>query len=227
MNPWRIVEFSELDSTQDEQRRRLEQGVDVDRLVIRAAVQTGGRGQRGRDWHSGLGGSWQTAALKGAALPASSLFMGVGIAAALNGASGAEAQLKLKWPNDLLLQGRKVAGILCEASRGHLLVGVGVNVGNAHPAFAASLGGLELEQVHALVLQGIDAGWRLMQDEPANLEREFAPLDALAGKTLGFERGGVTHTGVADGIDKEGRLRLITAAGVLMVDSAVSLRPVQ
>lgn len=224
---WRIEEHAELDSTQDELRRRLESGENVERLVIRAAVQTAGRGQRSRDWQSDDGGSWQTAALKGHALPAASLFMAIGIARQLNSALDPERQLNLKWPNDILLAGRKVAGILAEYSRGHLLVGVGVNVNNRHPATAAPLSPLPLDQVHTLVLEGVAQGWHMMHEESGLLAAEYRKLDSLHGKQLQFSRAGVHHVGTADGVDLSGRLRLDTGKDVMLVDSAVSLRPVQ
>lgn len=222
---WLIEEFKEIDSTQDELRRRLGSGQDVHRLVIRAGVQTRGRGQRSRDWASVSGGSYQSAALKGPALPASSLFIALGVARQLNAALPLQPLL-LKWPNDIRLKsGAKVAGVLCEYSRGHLLVGVGVNVANEPPAGAAAVPGLGLDDVNRLVLSGIEAGWRLMQDSPEELPAAYARLDSLHGQLLRFERGGRIMEGTAAGITAAGQLRLVGPEGETVVDSALALSP--
>ena len=223
---WRVEEFRELDSTQDELRRRLDAGQDIDGLVLRAGVQTGGRGQRARDWQSGEGGSWQSAALLGHALPASSLFVAICVARQLNSALSGTGVM-LKWPNDILLDGLKVAGILCEYTRRHLLVGVGVNVSNEVPEGAGTLGQLELDQVHRLVLDGISAGWQMMHLRAEQLAAAYAELDSLRGRELEFSRAGESYRGIASGVDLVGRLRLETAQGIRLLDSVSSLKQVQ
>lgn len=247
---WRIKEFDELPSTQDLLRERLQAGIDVHGLVLRAAVQTAGRGRRARDWASSRGGSWQTAAvsLDGESVhPASALFVGIGIISVIAGnpgvatriAAGADGsvqgatrvaadvpgpppRLALKWPNDLLWDGLKAGGILCEAVRGHLLVGVGLNVANAVPAGAARLDFLALDEAQGLVLDGIARGIELMRGDPAELPRAFATWDALAGRRLRVEQGGRVLEGTGAGVDAHGRLQLLADRGTtLAVDSGV------
>src|SRR5690554_639511 len=110
MLSWRIEEHASLASTQDELRKRLNAGNEVAGLVIRAARQSAGRGQRARDWFSAEGGSWQSAALRGSVSPGVALFMGIGIAQAFQPVLDPD-RLLLKWPNDLLYRGRKAGGI--------------------------------------------------------------------------------------------------------------------
>ena len=220
---WRIEHYPSLDSSQDELRRRLDAGADIHGLAVRVDVQTAGRGQRARDWSSAAGGSWQSAALRGNAHPASPLFIALGLAGTLRQLPGA-AGLRLKWPNDLLLQGRKFGGVLCEASRGYLLIGVGINVRNEPPPDATRLGEAEPGQVHSLVLDGITAGWRLMREQPGLLPEAWAEYDALYGQKLQLERAGVQLSGTARGVDLSGRLKLRTAEGELLLDSAAGLR---
>ena len=220
---WRVERFGQLSSTQDELKRRLQSGEPVDGLVIRAAEQTAGRGQRQRDWLSGAGGSWQSAALKGPVLPAAGLFIAIGVAQALNSALAGN-RLQLKWPNDLLLGGKKAGGLLCENSSGHLLAGVGVNVHNEVPPGAARLEELEPSVVDELVLRGISAGWQLMHSNSSELAALWASLDALAGQQLVLRWRDTTISGTAAGIDPTGRLRLLTAAGEKLLDSAAELR---
>jgi len=130
--------FEELDSTNAEARRRAEAGA-AGPVWITAAVQTAGRGRRGRSWSTQRGN-----------LAASLLFVTdkapteaaqVSFIAALAAADLAEACLgpgvgRLKWPNDLLVHGRKAVGILIESgarSDGRLwmVVGIGVNLAHA------------------------------------------------------------------------------------------------
>lgn len=216
---WRVERHAQLPSTQDELKARLEAGADVHGLVIRADSQSAARGQRRRDWLSGTGGSWQSAALRCPLVPAATLFIGIHVADALN-ARLPGAPLRLKWPNDLLQDGRKTAGILCEYSSGHLVAGVGVNVANEVPDGATRLSGLDPETVHGLVLEGIRRGVMAMLEEPETLEADFARLDAFRGRRL--SGGGLE--GEAAGVTPDGRLRLLTAEGVTLLSSAAGLR---
>ena len=113
----------------------------ADRTVVIAEAQSAGRGRRGRTWHDEPGASLLTSIilrphLAPTRLPMLSLVAGIAVAEALERVAGLAP--RLKWPNDVLVDGRKLAGILLEASAGgsgaidHLVVGVGVNVA-AHP----------------------------------------------------------------------------------------------
>lgn len=210
--PWRVETHALLGSTQDELKERLRAGEPVSGLVIRAERQAAGRGRRRRDWLSGKGGSWQSAAFSCPLRPAATLFIGIRVTDALRSLPGG-APLRLKWPNDILLQGRKVAGILCEYSGGHLLTGVGVNVANEVPSGAARLPETDLEAVHDAVLRGIREGVGMMFGQPEALQAEFDRLDAQRGQLLTFGE----LRGHADGVSPDGRLRLLTPAGLTLV----------
>ena len=105
-------------------------------LLVVADTQTAGRGRSGRPWHSPPGaGVWLAALLRPRARPfTGALAVRVGLAVADAIAEVAPGSSPwLKWPNDVLVAGRKAAGILCEArwtgaSQGWVAVGVGVNV---------------------------------------------------------------------------------------------------
>lgn len=110
--------------------------------VVIAEEQTAGRGRSGRTWRSPAGGVWLGLLIRPPAPPFGALSLRVGLILAdvvddlLDGRSAARAQLK--WPNDVLLDGRKLAGILCEGRwQGEALqwlgVGIGVNVANDVP----------------------------------------------------------------------------------------------
>lgn len=207
---WRVETHDSVDSTHDLLQQRVAAGEDCHGLVIRAATQTAGRGQRRRDWLSGRGGSWQSAALRTTPPPGVTLRIGIGIVRAL-----AVPGMQLKWPNDLMLDGRKAGGILTGSSRGHLLTGVGINVGNEVPAGAGRVG-LPLETVNQAVLDGIIAGLALER-----LSDSFAACDWLLGRRISVAQGGREVKGEAAGIDADGRLVVRTLSGPVLVESGV------
>ncbi len=113
----------------DEARSRLEAGVSPP-FAITARQQTGGRGRRGARWHSPTGGVWLTAVIEEPpAPPPFAVLVPLAVRDAIIEACGVEPErLEVKWPNDLLLDGKKVSGTLCERTHdGVLLVGIGVN----------------------------------------------------------------------------------------------------
>jgi BirA family biotin operon repressor/biotin-[acetyl-CoA-carboxylase] ligase len=123
-------------STQDLAHELAEQGAPAG-TVVTAEEQTGGRGSRGRAWGSPRGGLWLSVVLRpptARSVEVLSLRLGLAVAGALEEAAALRG-LALKWPNDLLLGGRKVGGILCEArwqgaTLSWVAVGVGLNVRN-------------------------------------------------------------------------------------------------
>ncbi len=222
---FRIESFEELASTQVELRRRLEAGEAVDGLVVRAKRQTQGRGRRGRTWMSAEGGSYQTLAVRDPAPPVlgrggSAVAVAVGMAAAF---AGYGVRLQVKWPNDLHYRGRKLGGVLTEYVRGHLLVGVGINVANEPPEGGIALRGWDLEGVHGAVLAGIQAGLDGWLDRPGELPQRFAAVDALARTEVRLAVGDGEVRGRAAGIDADGALRVETAEGPVLVRTGTVL----
>ena len=136
---FRLMRFERVSSTMDVVHELAEQGAAAGTMVI-AGEQLTGRGARGRTWHSPPGGLWMSVLYRPpvlGALEVISLRVGLALANALD--PFAPAPLQLKWPNDLILLGRKVGGILCEArwqggEPGWVAVGVGLNVRNQVPA---------------------------------------------------------------------------------------------
>jgi BirA family biotin operon repressor/biotin-[acetyl-CoA-carboxylase] ligase len=115
---------------------------DHDFLLVTAETQTAGRGTRGRPWQSPAGNVYLTVALHRRHLPSERLRLfpleaGLALWEAVSPLlpPGGRGNLRLKWPNDLLWDGRKTAGMLLEAAADHVFVGVGVNVAEA-PAIA-------------------------------------------------------------------------------------------
>ncbi len=210
----KIKSFGSVSSTQDLMRQRLINGEEVHGSVIRAAIQTAGRGQRTHNWQSSLGGSYQTLAIKDNEClmlqrPYVALPMAIGLASVF-GNNG--IQLGIKWPNDLYYKGKKVAGILCEYLKGHLLIGVGVNVNNEVPKGAISLAGLNIRIVNNVVLEGLLYGVDFIA-RATPLPKAFARFDVLYGQEISVEFQGELKFGIAKGINEDGFIKLKTKEG--------------
>ena len=126
--------FKELSSTQEVAKKLAAQGC-AEGTVVVAEKQTKGRGRIGREWVSPMGGVWLSIVLRPEIPPQHSqritLVTGVAVAKTIRKLYGLDA--KIKWPNDVLVNGYKVCGILVEASGeadriNYMVVGVGVNL---------------------------------------------------------------------------------------------------
>lgn len=142
---YRLHSHDSLDSTQDEAKRLARQGA-PDGTLVTATRQTAGRGRRTRPWASPPGNLYLSLVLRPDCPPARAAQLGFVATLALGGAAEAllpaGTDLRYKWPNDVLVEGRKVAGILLESSLlpsggvDWVILGVGVNVA-VHPDDAA------------------------------------------------------------------------------------------
>ncbi|MBQ7447205.1 MAG: biotin--[Eubacterium sp.] len=130
-----ILSFDEIDSTNNEVKRRAEAGAGHGLLAV-SEVQTAGRGRMGRPWSSPAGsGIWMSLLLRPALAPIQAsgltLVMALAVREAIVTMTGAACGIK--WPNDIVSEGRKVCGILTEMSAepdriNHIVIGVGINV---------------------------------------------------------------------------------------------------
>ena len=136
---WRLEHHTSLPSTMDRARALAGEG-DPGNLVVWADEQTAGRGRQGRGWQSPPGNLYATLLLRPEQSPAAAARLGFVAGLAMAAAAAAwlpNERVSLKWPNDLMVDGRKCAGILLEASGGierldWLLLGSGVNLAT-HP----------------------------------------------------------------------------------------------
>lgn len=129
--------FDEIDSTNTKAKELAEQGYPSGTLIV-ADRQIAGRGRRGRSWDSPAGiGIFMTLLLKPDINPNNAsmltLVAALATAQAISDVTGAEA--KIKWPNDIVINGKKVCGILTEMSAqfdyiNHIVIGIGINVHN-------------------------------------------------------------------------------------------------
>lgn len=135
-----LIELEAVDSTMDEARRRAEQGEDEapDGTLIWAKEQTKGRGRRGREWVSPRGNFYASLILRPEVPLAEAAQLGFVAGIAIYDTIGELCEpgyeCRLKWPNDILLNGRKVGGILLESKAGadvhpeYVILGTGINL---------------------------------------------------------------------------------------------------
>jgi BirA family biotin operon repressor/biotin-[acetyl-CoA-carboxylase] ligase len=227
-----IEALDEVDSTNAEARRRAEAGA-AGPLWITARRQTAGRGRRGRAWETGAGNlaaTYLAHTLRPPGEAAQISFVAALAVADLAAAFVPAALVSLKWPNDPLIAGRKTAGILVESGphpAGGLWLAVGCGVNLATPpdnperpaaAFAQHMHGPPPPPLEALaVLAESFERWRDVWDRlgfPPIAEAWTARAHGL-GQTCTARLPTETITGIAEGLDSDGALRLRTGPGVV------------
>ena len=211
--------YAELDSTNEEARRLAEAG-EPGPLWIMAERQTSGRGRRGRAWISPEGNLAATLLLRPGAPQAMTgqLSFAAALAAADTAAHFApHASIAVKWPNDVLADGRKLAGILLEGGSGWLAIGIGLNLaahpdGTEFPATSlAQLGIVVPSPAQALtVLAARFAHWYdvWVQGGFGSLRMQWLARAKGVGGPIRARLPHETREGVFEGIDADGALLL-------------------
>lgn len=130
----RFIQLETVGSTQDEARALYRKG-ERGPLWVRADAQTSGRGRRDRSWVSRIGNLYTTLLIPNDCPPAESALHGFATSLAIARTLGSYHPSKavtLKWPNDVLIGGAKVSGLLVEREPEALLIGIGINL-TSHP----------------------------------------------------------------------------------------------
>jgi BirA family biotin operon repressor/biotin-[acetyl-CoA-carboxylase] ligase len=225
-------------STNDDLKRAAREGAPHGSVLL-ASEQSSGRGRLGREWSSPRGGVYASMLLRPAMplvqVAAVPLAVGLGVAWCLDeiGAGGA----RLKWPNDVWLEGRKVAGVLVESSAEAdsvewLVVGVGLNVrrpeqsraerGHPDAAYVEDYASASVPAAAAALLDGVARAWeRFAVEGFAGLSAEYEERSALTDRSVRVldREGREQVAGVCAGVDEQGRLLVGTAEGVVPVAS--------
>ena len=237
----------QIDSTNSELMRRAKAG-QLKPVLLVAERQTAGRGRLGRQWHSGApnGNSAIKAETSGGTFSALTFSLGLPLApqnwSGLSRAVGVSVAqslhpgLRLKWPNDIWLQDRKLGGILIETGSfgdvRYVVIGIGINIaprdatglstppawlGEVQPAMDA---GQALQRIAAPLVRAV----QMFEAQGfAPFQARFNALDVLAGRAVVCSDG---TTGEARGADATGALLVQTASGLRKITSAeVSVRP--
>ena len=227
--------FEQTTSTNDVIERLARDGV-KEGAVVFAESQTKGRGRLGRTWMSpARKGLWFSVLLRPELRPQETTRLTVASAAALRRAIQAETglQAEIKWPNDILIGGRKVAGILTELSAEpdrvkHVILGIGVDVNLGANEFPAELRktatSLRIEAGRAIsrpelattVLRELDHDYvRVSGNIFAVVADEWEAHCTTIGRAVTIEAGGRRVRGRAESLDDDGALLLRTEHGHL------------
>uniref|UniRef100_A0A7C3UCW7 Biotin--[acetyl-CoA-carboxylase] ligase n=1 Tax=Geoglobus ahangari TaxID=113653 RepID=A0A7C3UCW7_9EURY len=201
--------FDEIDSTNRFAKT-------VDQAVVVAKKQLQGRGRLGRRWESPDGGLYMSISLNLnvpiGEIPKVTLITGLAVCRALK-----EFDARIKWPNDILIKGKKVSGILCEfvgeELSAKIIVGIGVNVKNEIPPYlrdkAASLGTLSINEVFTRIISEIGILLeRFEKGEWSKILSELKELMDTIGKRVTVRIANNEYSGVAIDIDEDGALIL-------------------
>jgi BirA family biotin operon repressor/biotin-[acetyl-CoA-carboxylase] ligase len=217
-------------------------------LVLVAETQTAGRGRLGRAWSTPPRAALACSVLLRPAVPPSArawlpLLTGIAVAAALRAEAGVTASLK--WPNDVLVADRKIAGILAEAHGDAIVAGVGLNVTltaaelpvpTATSLLLERAACLDRERLLAAMLTelaGRYTAWAAGPDPTAALRAECLRAESVRAESVRAEYlrwcvtvgrevrvelpGGARLTGTATDVDTTGRLAVRTASGTTLV----------
>jgi BirA family biotin operon repressor/biotin-[acetyl-CoA-carboxylase] ligase len=224
-----LIVLDTIDSTNDEAMRQLAAGRPTPFAVL-ARRQTKGRGRFGRVWHSDSRDNlYASFAFRPEADPARmqtfTLWMGVNVCELIHNIGGVSPGLK--WPNDLLFQGRKAGGMLTEARIDadrirELVFGLGLNVNSPADAWPRDLGRqaislaeatgapIDLNRLAAALVGRVLLAWRTFAEggHPDTFATLWHRYDLLRGQSIALLEGPRRHTGVVTGIDDEGALML-------------------
>jgi len=208
--------------------------------VLAAEVQTAGRGRLDRRWTSPPRAALSfSVLLRPDGVPAVArgwipLLAGVAVAAGLRAQAGLDA--RLKWPNDVLVGGAKIAGILAEQAGDAIVLGTGINVTTRRDelpvpdatSVALAGGAPDREQLLVAVLGELETWYRRWVaaaaagpgGDPAGLRAEYLRLSATIGQQVQVSMpGGKLVTGRAGDLDATGRLVVETASGPVPVSA--------
>jgi BirA family transcriptional regulator, biotin operon repressor / biotin---[acetyl-CoA-carboxylase] ligase len=221
--PWSLQYEAACDSTQELARTAAGQGADQGWTII-TDFQRSGRGRQGRSWTAPAGEALLFSTILRPpidVLPLLPLLAAVTVAGGIEVSTGAVADLK--WPNDVLLNGKKLAGLLLERPAGPAVVlGVGVNVNQEAEDLPETATSLRVELGHPVEREALLAA---ILNDLANAydraDREgidwivpaWRSRSTMLGKRISFHRDGETVQGVADALNEHGALLVRMADG--------------
>jgi len=224
----RICYYPRIDST-NEQALRLADADEAEGTVVVAETQTAGRGRRGRCWLGEPGNALLFSVLLRPACDVSwlpVLSLGAAAACAELITSGYSIPVVTKWPNDLLVAGRKVGGILLEQRGGAVVVGIGLNVNGPSESLQAQVGAalttlekhygapLSREEVLVGILEKIDDIYQQFHnDGPAAVVSRYRRFESVLGQSVQVSVGQEMVCGTAMAVTDTGALVVDTARG--------------
>ena len=227
-----LVHLRETGSTNDRVRELALGGAPHGTVVV-AEHQSAGRGRHGRTWSAPPGRSLTLSVLvRPQQAPMELLPLAVALAVCEACEAAAGLRCEIKWPNDVWIEGRKVAGILIEARprEGWAVLGIGLNVDTAGGELAPELretatslriatGGPVDREVALDALFERLAEWIGALGRPERVTDAFRERDALYGREIAWTQDSQRMTGAARGIDDDGSLVVFTDSKEVRLDA--------
>ena len=228
-----IIFLPEIDSTNDLIKKYLMNNVS-EGLVVVAETQTAGRGRRGRSWHSPPETGIYLSTLLKPNLEISQLAiitLLVGVAAVLTINKFSNQNAYLKWPNDILIDSKKVCGLLCEmvkkqGAHDGVIIGIGINVNQMPEQFPDHLksiatsirivNGFPIDRLAVIqsFLENLDHEYQTYLNEgESSVIKKWSLNTKLFGKNVSIKHGSNVTTGSAMRLDELGRLVLLLDNG--------------
>lgn len=224
-----IFYFKTISSTNDYARNLVNKGVKEGTVVL-ADVQTSGRGRKNRCWFSSEGGLWFSVILFPNLPPKQGMLLTMTASISLAQAISDITCLKslIKWPNDVLIDGKKVCGVLTELEAdkekiSYSVVGIGFNVNNKLTEdlykTAATLSekiGSKISNTDLLIciLRRFDENYtRLLDGDFGYITDKWLSMSKIVGRNVIIREDNTTIKGVVSGIDHDGSLILKTKIG--------------
>ena len=219
----RILFFQEVPSTMDEAARLAESGADEGTIVV-AESQTAGRGRQGRSWVSTRGNLYLSIVFRPTVqiLPMISVLAGVAAVRAIRKTTGLDPQIK--WPNDVMVDGKKAGGILVESvvqgqDVAYAILGIGLNISLdiqsaeeiadfATTLDAAAGRSVSPEDVLRQLLHDLDSLYLQVTRAGSSPLPEWKSLLATLGQRVRVGWGQDSYDGLAEDVDELGNLQL-------------------
>lgn len=242
-----IIHYDQLDSTNRMAKELVTTGQATAGTVIRAAMQSAGKGQYGRSFASPPGGLYFSLILcpdlPRERLPLITLATGLACRSVIQTLYGLQPQIK--WPNDLYLGRQKLAGILCEQittgtgaqAVATVIIGVGLNGNSCPSAFAAELSPLlttlrthlqqevDLDILLSHLLAAITTTVAMLADTPDEVLGQWQQYDYLFNQPVLHTSGSARIEGIGKGITSQGHYRIVDHLGADHVVLGGWLRP--
>lgn len=224
-----IFHFKEIDSTNLYVKKLIKDSIEEGTVVI-ADIQTKGRGRKNRKWSSHKGGLWFSILLYPDISPKYGML--ITMASSISVVQGIESttdlKTEIKWPNDILINGQKVCGILTELESkknkiSYVIVGIGLNVNNSLDDDLKSVATtlkqevgkqISREELLISILKKYDENYNRVKSEDYNFIRDsWLKYSKIIGKKIQVEDEKIVETGVVTDIDDNGFLILDTIHG--------------
>lgn len=230
-----IFYFKTIPSTNDYARFLINKGVE-DGAIVLADVQISGRGRKSRVWSSPEGGLWFSIILYPSFSPKYAMLLTMAASISVVKAVREITYLKpvIKWPNDILIDGKKVCGVLTELETkedkiGYSIIGIGINVNNklnkelhGQATTLKEKYGSKISKgdLFSCILEQFDSNYiRLMDNDFSYIREKWLSMSKIAGREVIIRDDDKTIQGVVSGVDDNGQLILKSEDGIKYIST--------